>query len=76
METLVYLLALPIAMLAMYIAAKKTTRLNAVVLFGIPIIVNTVDVFVSGNLTIFREIAFATWSFLSLYVAFNKKTTK
>lgn len=63
-----FLLALPVAAFAFYIALKKVNLCAAIVLLGAPILVNGADVFIPGNLTMFREFAFALWSFLALYV--------
>lgn len=71
-ETLTFLISLPVALLTLYIGYKKTGAFVALVLFGAPILVNAFDAFVHGNQTATREAAFAVWSLLALYVVLHK----
>lgn len=73
MDVLIYLLSVPVAALAGYIASRRHTLKVVFVFIAMPVLVLGIDVFVAGNLTTLRQIYFAIWSFLSLWGVLNYK---
>lgn len=74
MDIVIYLLSIPMMILAGYIVSTRHLLRVPIVLFGLPIFINGVDVFVAGDLTTFRQISFALYAFLTLWAVLTNRS--